>query len=139
MCMIPEITRRSSTRCAPRRHRCSSGSIAAHAVSSSSKNACSSNALLTSLELAIHPRRQTLLSTNLVGVAVTKHPSRLHQYLDVEPEAPVGDVFEIGVQPVCQVLLAFGRSAEPSDLRQPGDAGLEHVAMPVAAVDLPIE
>jgi hypothetical protein len=33
MCMIPLITRRSSTRCAPRRPRGSSGSIRAYSAS----------------------------------------------------------------------------------------------------------
>lgn len=68
-----------------------------------------------------------------------QHPHGPQHDLDVAQQRPFRDVFEIGLQPVGQILFALGGPAEAADLGKASQPRLEAMTLPVLAVDLPEE
>ena len=71
----------------------------------------------------------------LVCIIVLQHHRGAQHDLDASQQRPVGNIFEIGLQPVGDVLLALGRAAVAAHLRKPGKPRLQAMALPVSAVD----
>ena len=68
------------------------------------------------------------------SVVVLQHENSRDDDLDIAPQGPARNIFEIRLEPVGQVLLLFGRAAVAADLGEAGEAGLEAVSLPVLRV-----
>lgn len=68
---------------------------------------------------------------------MNQHPDRCQDDLQIAQQRPAVQIFKIGDQPVRKVGFAVGRAAQAPDLRQPRQARLERVALPIALIDLP--
>lgn len=66
-------------------------------------------------------------------------PDRGQQDHDIAPQAPVVEIFQIGLKTADQILTAMGRAPETAHLRQAGQAGLAGVTVVIARVDMPEE
>src|SRR3546814_18248604 len=69
----------------------------------------------------------------------------VHQHADgrdddaqIAPDRPLGDIFQVRLEPVYQLLTMVGRSAIAAHLRQPGPARLDAWLLPIALVHFSI-
>ena len=73
-------------------------------------------------------RKETLTSTGIIAsesAVVDKHQDRARDNLEITPQRPAIAIFEIGFEPLCKVFLALGRAAQPANLGEPGQPGLD--------------
>jgi hypothetical protein len=80
-----------------------------------------------------------IITDTPVSVVVAEDPCGPQHDLDIPQQRPFRDIFEIGLEPLGEVLLPLGRAAVAAHLRKAGQPRLEAVALPVLAVDLPEE
>src|SRR5690348_10974626 len=57
--------------------------------------------------------------------------------LEVPPDRPAAQIFEVRLEPVCEVVAMDGRAAEAADLCETRHPRLHRVAVEIAVVDLP--
>lgn len=83
--------------------------------------------------------RGALISARLssISVVVMQHFEGAQNNSDVSPQRPVGDIFEIGLQAICEILFLLGRAAMAANLRQARQPRLKTVAALILLVDLP--
>lgn len=60
---------------------------------------------------------------------------RHQQNLDVAPDGPALQVFEIRLQAEDEIVFMVSRPAKPSQLREAAQAGLQTMALPISVID----
>src|SRR4051794_19320213 len=76
---------------------------------------------------------------SLECVRVNEHADGSHDDPEVAPDAPVREIFEVGLDAIGEILACAGRAPEAAYLRETGDPRLYGSALPIAIIDIPEE